>query len=124
MIMRGNSKEKGGTKTVLANTGRWRVNIIGGSDSSLSLQTTVLLTEGSCDKEVMKSFLKRVRQDYPRREGAVFLSVQDKERYQTRSNVERFFGRIKKNKKLALRFDKIDLSSFASFDLALLKRSM
>ena len=57
-------KGKEGTKSVLANTGRRRVNIIGALNP-LSFQPTVLLTEGSCDKEVMKSFLKQVRQDYP-----------------------------------------------------------
>ena len=54
----------------------------------------------------------------PRREGAVCSGVQDKERYQTRSNIERFFGKIKENKRLALRFDKLDVTFFAFFALA------
>jgi len=57
-------KGKEGTKTVLTNTGRRRINIIGALNP-LSFQPTVLLTEGSCDKEVMKAFFKQVRQDYP-----------------------------------------------------------
>ena len=66
-------KGKDGTKTVLANTGRRRVNIIGALNP-LSFHTTVLLIEGNCDKEVMKSFLKQVRQDYPHpREINMFL---------------------------------------------------
>ena len=66
-------KGKKGTKMVPCNTGRRRVNIIGALNP-LSFQPTVLLTEGSCDKEVMKSFLKQVRQDYPQaRKINVFL---------------------------------------------------
>jgi hypothetical protein len=47
--------------------------------------------------------------------------VQDKERYQTRSNIERFFGEIKENKRLALQFDKLDLTFFSFFAIACLK---
>jgi transposase len=57
----------------------------------------------------------------PRREGAVCPSVQDKERYQTRSNIGRFFGKIKENKRLALRFDKPDVTFFSFFAIACLK---
>lgn len=57
-------KGQEGTKTVLANTGRRRINIIGALNP-LSLMPTVLLTEGSCNKEVIKSFLMQIRQDYP-----------------------------------------------------------
>ena len=57
----------------------------------------------------------------PRRLGAVYPGVRDKERYQTRSNIERFFGRIKENKRLCLRFDKLDVTFFSFFALAALK---
>lgn len=57
----------------------------------------------------------------PRRQGAVCPGVQDKERYKTRSNIERFFGKIKDNKRLALRFDKLDATFFSFFALACLK---
>lgn len=59
----------------------------------------------------------------PHRKGAVFPGIQekDKEKYQTRSAIERFFGRIKENKRLALRFDKLDLTFFSFFALACLK---
>jgi len=57
----------------------------------------------------------------PRRKGAICPSVQDKERYQTHSNIERFFGKIKKNKRLALRFDKLDVTFFSFFAIACLK---
>lgn len=57
----------------------------------------------------------------PRRQGAICLGIQDKERYKTRSAIERFFGKIKENKRLALRFDKLDLTFFAFFALACIK---
>ena len=57
----------------------------------------------------------------PRRKGAICPGVQDKERYQTRSHGERFFGKIKENKRLALRFDKLDVTFFSCFAIACLK---
>ena len=56
----------------------------------------------------------------PRREGAVFPCVQDeyKEKYLTRFNIEHFFGKIKENKRLALRFDKMDVTFFLCFSLS------
>jgi transposase len=43
----------------------------------------------------------------PRRSNAIFPGLQDiyKSYYRTRSAIERFFGRIKENKRLALRSD-------------------
>lgn len=58
-------KGKEGTKNVLANTGRRRLNIIGALNPLL-LKTTTLLMEGSCDRDVIKAFLKQIRQDYPK----------------------------------------------------------
>ena len=57
----------------------------------------------------------------PRRQGVICPGVQDKERYKTRSAIERFFGKIKENKRLALRFDKLDSTFLAFFHLACLK---
>ena len=57
----------------------------------------------------------------PRRAGAVCPGVRDQERYQTRSNIERFFGKIKENKRLTMRFDKLDVTFFSFFALAALK---
>lgn len=57
----------------------------------------------------------------PRRQGAIFPGVRDKERYKTRSAIERFFGKIKENKRLALRFDKLDFTFLAFFHLACMK---
>ena len=44
----------------------------------------------------------------PRRKGAICPGVRDKERYKTRHSIERFFAHIKENKRLCLRFDKLD----------------
>jgi len=59
----------------------------------------------------------------PRRQGAVCPGVQDKdkEKYKTRVNIEHFFGRVKENKRMALRFDKLDTTFFSFFALACLK---
>lgn len=57
----------------------------------------------------------------PRRKGAICPGVQDKQRYKTRSAIERFFGKIKENKRLALRFDKLDETFFSFFALACFK---
>lgn len=56
---------KEGTKMVLANTGRRRLNIIGALNPLL-LKTTTLLMEGSCDREVIKALLKQIKQEYPK----------------------------------------------------------
>ncbi len=57
----------------------------------------------------------------PRRQGAICPGVQDKERYKTRSSIERFFGKIKDNKRLCMRFDKLDVTFLAFFALATIK---
>jgi len=59
----------------------------------------------------------------PRRIGAICPGIQDKdkEKYKTRSNIERFFGKIKDNRRLALRFDKLDITFFSFFALACIK---
>lgn len=57
----------------------------------------------------------------PRRKGAICPGVRDKERYKTRSAIERFFGKIKENKRLTLRFDKLDVTFFSFFALGCLK---
>lgn len=59
----------------------------------------------------------------PRKANAIFPGLQDayKPYYRTRSAIERFFGRIKENKRLALRFDKLDSTFFSFFALAAIK---
>jgi len=59
----------------------------------------------------------------PRRANAIFPGLQDiyKPYYRTCSAIERFFGRIKENKRLALRFDKLAHTFFLFFALAATK---
>ena len=59
----------------------------------------------------------------PRRANAAVPGLQDiyKLLYRTRSAIERFFGRIKENKRLALRFDKLTTTFFSFFALAAIK---
>jgi hypothetical protein len=52
-----------GTKQVLANTGRRRLNIIG-AINPVNLQPTVLLTEDNCCAEVIEAFLEEVKIQY------------------------------------------------------------
>jgi len=59
----------------------------------------------------------------PRRQGAIYSGIQpkDKEKYKTRNAIERFFGKIKEHKRLALRFDKLYITFFSFFAIACLK---
>jgi len=59
----------------------------------------------------------------PRRSNAICPGLQDiyKPYYHTRSAIERFFGRVKENKRLALRFDKLAHTFFSFFVLATIK---
>ncbi|WP_071985149.1 hypothetical protein [Candidatus Regiella insecticola] len=59
----------------------------------------------------------------PRRQGAIYPAIQlkDKEKYKTRDAIERFFGKIKEHKRLALHFDKLDITFFSFFSTACLK---
>jgi hypothetical protein len=58
----------------------------------------------------------------PRRQGALFpgLRPEDKPLYRTRVTIEPFFARLKENKRLALRFDPLDIPFFSFFALAYL----
>jgi transposase len=55
------------------------------------------------------------------RANAFIPGVQDKERYKTRSAIERFFAQLKENKRLIARFDKLDITFFSFIALACLK---
>ena len=59
----------------------------------------------------------------PRRANAVVPGIQDNYKlfYRSRSAIERFFGRIKENKRLSLRFDKLTTTFFSFFALAAIK---
>ena len=59
----------------------------------------------------------------PRRANATVTGLPNnlKPYYRTRSAIERFFGRVKENKRLALRFDKLATTFFSFFALAAIK---
>jgi len=63
---------KGGTRHVLSNTGRRRLNIIGALNP-VTLIPTIFLTEANCDKELVQIFFGEIRKEYPDREKAVHL---------------------------------------------------
>ena len=50
----------------------------------------------------------------PPKSSRVFPGADDKALYRTRHHIERFFGRLKENKRLAMRYDKLDIT-FPSF---------
>ena len=58
----------------------------------------------------------------PRRQNALVPGVlpQHKDKYRSRFAVEHFFSKIKEHKRLALRFDKLDLTFFSFFSIACL----
>jgi len=66
---------KEGAKTILANTGRRRLNIIGALNP-VDLQTVTLLTEDNCDQEMIMAFLDQVKKRIPmRRKLPFFLTM-------------------------------------------------
>ena len=72
-----------GTKQVLANTGRKRLNIIG-AINPVSLQPTIILTEENCSAEVIEAFLEEVKIQYS--QAKTICVILDNARYQ-RSNL-------------------------------------
>jgi transposase len=72
-----------GTKQVLANTGRRRLNIIG-AINPVSFEPTILLTEVNCSAEVIEAFLEEVKTQYS--QASTICIILDNARYQ-RSNV-------------------------------------
>jgi transposase len=59
-------QEKGasGTKVVKANTGRRRLNVIGGLNAT-TLNPYVFLTEANCNKELVSMYLEGLRKQHP-----------------------------------------------------------
>jgi transposase len=53
-----------GTVTVLSNSGRKRLTILGALNP-LTLQPTILLTEDNCDTLMTEAFLEELRKEYP-----------------------------------------------------------
>ena len=72
-----------GTKQVLANTGRKRLNIIG-AINPVSFEPTILLTEDNCSAEVIEAFLEEVKIQY--NQAKTICIILDNARYQ-RSNI-------------------------------------
>lgn len=58
-------KGRAGTKEILANSGRRRVNIVG-AINPLDLTTTSIITEANCDSFLLESFLNEVKKEYPK----------------------------------------------------------
>lgn len=73
----------GGTKQVLANTGRRRLNIIG-AINPVSFKPTILLTEENCCAEVIEAFLEEIKCQYS--QASTICIILDNARYQ-RSNL-------------------------------------
>ena len=72
-------KGKSNTKTVLSNTGRRRLNIIG-AINPVTLEPTTLLTEENCCSEVIEVFLEEIRKQY--KDASTICLVLDNARYQ------------------------------------------
>ncbi len=72
-----------GTKQVLANTGRRRLNIIG-AINPVSFKPTILLTEENCCAEVIEAFLEEIKCQYS--QASTICIILDNARYQ-RSNL-------------------------------------
>ena len=68
-----------GTKQVLANTGRKRLNIIG-AINPVSLEPTILLTEDNCSAEVIEAFLEEIKKQYNK--AKTICIILDNARYQ------------------------------------------
>ena len=81
---------KDGTKKVLSNTGRRRLNILGALDM-VSKDIVPLITEVNCNKEVIKVFLNEVSKAYPRAEKiTLFLDNATYQRnYEVQEHAER-----------------------------------
>lgn len=78
---------KDGTKRVLSNTGRRKLNILGAIDLN-SKDIVPLITEINCNKEVIKVFLNEVSKMYPYAEKiTVFL---DNAKYQRNYEVQEY----------------------------------
>jgi transposase len=70
---------RSGTKTVLSNSGRDRLTIIGALNP-MTQKTTILTTEGNCDQFMMIAFLAEVRKEYPDTQQTVHVFL-DNARY-------------------------------------------
>ena len=74
-----------GTKQVLANTGRKRLNIVG-AINPVTLQPTIILTEENCSAEVIEAFLEEIKIQY--NHAKTICIILDNARYQRSSVVQ------------------------------------
>ena len=82
-----------------------------------------LVADKGYDFAVVRNLIRAAEKTavIPRRANAFIPGVRDPERYKTRSAIERFFARLKENKRLVARFDKLDITFFSFIALACLK---
>jgi len=80
-------KGKEGTKNILSNTGRRRLNILGAIDM-VSLDIVPFLTEENCNKETVKVFLDEVKKAYPK--AKIITIFLDNARYQRNYEVQEY----------------------------------
>jgi transposase len=79
------TKGKEGTRQVLSNTGRRRINILG-AINMVDLDIVPFITEENCNKETIKVFLNEVKKQYSQaRKITIFL---DNARYQRNYEVQ------------------------------------
>ncbi|MCP4179986.1 MAG: IS630 family transposase, partial [bacterium] len=84
-------KGKEGTKKVLSNTGRRRLNILGAVDM-VTLEIVPFVTEENCNKETIKVFLEQVKKAYPKAmKITIFL---DNARYQRNYEVMEYAKKL------------------------------
>ena len=57
-------KGRKGTKKIPSNTGRRRINIIGGI-STITFESTTIITEKNCNKDIIVEFIVKLRKQYP-----------------------------------------------------------
>jgi len=73
------------TKEVKSNTGRRRVNIIGGVNV-ITMKVTALVTEDNCDKKTIVAYMKKMRRHYPKK-NKIYM-VLDNARYNRSKEVK------------------------------------
>jgi len=73
------------TKKVKSNTGRRRLNIIGALDP-ISLEPIVILTEANCNRDLVITFLKHIREQ--NKEGGKIYIILDNARYNKSNEVK------------------------------------
>jgi transposase len=82
---------KEGTKKVLSNTGRRRLNILGALNM-VNLDIVPFLTEENCNKETIKISLKEIRKTYPKAKKIMLFL--DNAKYQRNYEVQEYAKRI------------------------------